>query len=86
MSVLELEDTKTLRSLDPRRPKALENVTYNLLNAAGTENKAVTKAAANGWPTGYWGYVACCLMEGNDNGWELPHDPAPEPHPCSCNS
>ena len=65
MSALTVEITETLKSLDPKRAKALERAIHDLLIVVRPEAKSDDAPApgkvevdANGWPIGYWESVA----------------------------
>lgn len=84
MTILEAEITSTLRSLDPLRAKAFERAIHELLLVVRPDTKTgeLTQPPpavdANGWPIGYWESVVGCWA---DLDFEVPDDPAPEPHP-----
>ncbi len=79
MTALEAEISETLKALEPSRARALEAAIHNLLVVVRPEKIAPPEVDANGWPIGYWESVVGCLDE--DDDWQPPADPPPEPVP-----
>ena len=78
MGALEMEIAETLKSLDPIRAKALESAIHQLLVVARPDKPEATEVDEKGWPIGYWEKFAGIL---EDDDWEIPADPPPEPVP-----